>query len=156
MTKQHLSIAGAWDVTVCYGVTPDDLSEVAWMMRRLGAGSAQVLDAMRTLSGWNCGVTFTSENDRESIVFIGRADSSIEFFNTIDHEIDHVQDHVARHYSVRLGTERAAYLQGYIGGFLWDFVFRHLLNNGNMVVASGWRTGDESPASLSAFRKTRA
>lgn len=125
MTKQYLSIEGAWDVVVCYGVHPEDLPEVVRMMKSIGAGPEHIADACANLSRWNRGVTFSSFYDLTSLVFIGRAETPLEFFNTIDHEIDHVQDHVARCYSVTLGTEKAAYLQGYIGGYLWDFVFRH-------------------------------
>ena len=111
----------------CYGVQPDDLTEVAGMMLKLGASREQMSEAWDTLAGWNGGVTYTSFYDRMSLVFIGRAESAREFFNTIDHEIDHVQDHIAQYYGVMLGTEEAAYLQGYIGGRLWEFVNTRLL-----------------------------
>lgn len=128
MTKQLLSIEGAWEVLVCYGVQPTDLQEVMRLMKSIGADRDHLADAWINLSGWNRGVTFSSFSDRMSLVFIGRAENSYQLFNTIDHEIDHVQDHVARCYSIQLGTEQAAYLQGYIGGHLWDFVFRNLLS----------------------------
>lgn len=128
MTKQLLSIDGAWNVLVCYGVQPQDLTETAGMMIALGADREQVARAWETLEGCNGGVTYTSFNRLTSLVFIGHAESAREMFNTIDHEIDHVQDHVARYYGVTLGTEQAAYLQGFIGGRLWEFVFTELLN----------------------------
>ena len=126
MTKQRLSIDGYWDVLVCYGIQPGDLTEAMGLMLGMGANREQVGEAWDTLSGWNGGVTYSVLTDRVSLVLIGRAESAREFFNTIDHEVDHVQDHVARYYGVTLGTEQAAYLQGYIGGSLLDFVFQRL------------------------------
>lgn len=126
MTTQHLSIEGYWNVTVVYDVWPSDLSEVARLMRRVGASQKMIDEATENLSGWNAGYTLTSMGWRESIVFIGRATSLREFLNTVIHEVDHVQAHVAEYYGVDLGTEQAAYLQGYIGGRLLEFIVEQI------------------------------
>ena len=126
MTTQHLSIEGYWNVTVVYDVCPSDLSEVAGLMRRVGASQKMIDEATENLSGWNAGYTLTAFGWEESIVFIGRATSLREFLNTVDHEVDHVQTHVAEYYGVELGTEQAAYLQGYIGGRLLEFIVEHI------------------------------
>lgn len=126
MTKQSFSIDGAWDVDVFYDVRPQDLYDVIDMMRAEGATPEQMIDAWENLLGWNAGVTFSSFISRKSLVFIGRAEDALQFFNTIDHENDHVQAHVAMYYDVELGTEEAAYLQGFIGGRVFGFVFNQL------------------------------
>lgn len=129
MTKQYLSIDGTWNVLLCYDVqTEDDLREVLGYMLSLGASDEQVRSAAETLGWWNGGITFSSFDDRMSVVAIGRAVTDTEFYNTIDHEIDHIQDHVANYYGVRLGTEEAAYLQGYIGGRVWKNVIDQIMS----------------------------
>lgn len=126
MTTQHLSIEGYWNVTVVYDVWPSDLSEVARLMRRVGASQKMIDEATENLSGWNAGYTMTAFGWQESIVFIGRVTSLREFLNTVIHEVDHVQAHVAEYYGVELGTEQAAYLQGYIGGRLLEFIIEQI------------------------------
>ena len=126
MTKQTFSIDGAWDVELFYDVRPRDLHDVVDMMREEGATAEQIEEAWKNLQGWNAGVTFSSFINRKSLVFIGRAENALQFFNTIDHENDHVHAHVAMYYDVELGTEEAAYLQGFIGGRVFGFVFNQL------------------------------
>lgn len=126
MTTQHLSIEGYWNVTVVYDVWPGDLSEVARLMRRVGASQKMIDEATENLSGLNAGYTLTAFGWEESIVFIGRATSLREFLNTVIHEVDHVQAHVAEYYGVELCTEQAAYLQGYIGGRLLEFIVEQI------------------------------
>lgn len=122
MLTQRLDIEGEWLVTVCYDVKPEDLTTVAYLMGRMGASEQNTTEALENLSGFNGGVTYTPFERRESLVLIGRADSPVQFFNTVIHEVDHVQDHVCKYYGCRLGTEEAAYLQGYIGGRLFAFL----------------------------------
>lgn len=49
-----------------------------------------------------------------SVVIIGEASSSEQFFDSLAHEIDHVQDSILRRYNIEQGGEDGAWLQGYI------------------------------------------
>lgn len=70
--------------------------------------------ALRILSMYNTGMTVSDENLRMSAIFISKATSSSEWWNTAIHEIKHCADAIIKYYDVEWDGEDAAYLTGYL------------------------------------------
>ena len=62
----------------------------------------------------NTGFTYTDEEKRVTIMVIGIANSSAEFFNTFVHEIGHATIHIANYFGIDFYSEELQYLQGEI------------------------------------------
>lgn len=56
-----------------------------------------------------------SKSRKEEVVFIGKATSPEEMYDTIQHELRHVTSHICEYYGVDPAGESSAYLQGEIG-----------------------------------------
>lgn len=115
MIAQYIMIGDhKWNVLVYYNVQPDGLPEIKEMLSRLGCPKRYMFKALRVLKGYNTGLTYTSFNQRMSLVCISRTTSEAQFMNTIAHEVKHVQSHICDYYDVAEDGEDAAYLTGYI------------------------------------------
>lgn len=117
MVKQGFYVGRRkWYVMVYYDVaTADDLREVEETLFAAACPSKTVAEAMSVLSDDNSGMTFTNFADHLSVVFISRATSPEQMYDTIQHELRHVTSHVCEYYGVDPAGERSAYLQGEIG-----------------------------------------
>lgn len=75
-----------------------------------------------TLSQPNTGYTYTNYDGHYTLMFVSRATSDAQMYDTIDHEKKHVVEHISDYYGVDPKGEEAAYLAGEIGRLLFPAV----------------------------------
>ena len=104
-----------WYIMVTYDIqTVGDLSEVEKSLLSVGCRVQTVRAAVDTLVEPDTGFTFTSFDNRLTLMFIGRATSAAQMYDTIQHELKHATEHISEYYHLDPKGERAAYLQGEI------------------------------------------
>jgi len=104
-----------WYVMVYYDIrTKSQLEEVKIALRTAGASDETVDEAVENLSYPDTGFTFSNFRMKFSAMFISRATSPEEMYDTIQHELKHVVEHISEYYDVDSKGEKAAYLQGEI------------------------------------------
>ena len=102
-----------WFFMVLYDIrTEADLNEAYRTLLAAGCADDEAQRACMVLSGWNGGYTFTSLDQHSTFMFIGKATSAEEFYNTCQHETKHAVEHVSEYYRVDPRSEESAYLQG--------------------------------------------
>ena len=94
--------------------TEAELNEAYCTLLAAGCADDEAKRACMALSGWNGGFTFTSFDDHATYMFIGKADSAEEIYDTCQHEVKHAVEHISEYYKVDSRSEEAAYLQGEI------------------------------------------
>lgn len=114
MKKAYIDIAGKWAFIFAWGIGYKDVDEIASWLRALDATRQEIRKACRVILGQNHGFTFSSQEQRMSVMCISKSTDMPQWLDTIAHEVDHLQDAICRYYDVEPGTEDAAYLQGYI------------------------------------------
>ena len=104
-----------WYVMCTYDIATDyDLREVKKALDALQCSKRVARKAIRTLSKRNTGLTFTSYDERLTLIFISHATMTEQMYDTIQHELKHAVEHISEYYGVNPRSERAAYLQGEI------------------------------------------
>lgn len=101
-----------WMVTIYYGATRADAEEVMGHLLMLGVSGEDALHSWLNLTDGmpDEGITFSA--GRRSVVVIGKASSTAEYANTIDHELNHLKEHIADGVGIDLRGEEIAYLRG--------------------------------------------
>ena len=106
-----------WRVRVFYVV---DLIPIDFIIEELydrGCTERDVDDAVKVLDNGkdNRGITFSNDEERESIIVIGETSCPAQFSNSFDHEKLHLVMHIARVDNIDPFGEELAYLAGEIG-----------------------------------------
>ena len=106
-----------WRVRVFYVV---DLIPIDFIIRELqgiGCNNKDIDAALEVLDSGedNRGITFSNDQDRESIIVIGETSCPAQFSNSFDHEKLHLAMHIARVDNIDPFGEELAYLAGEIG-----------------------------------------
>lgn len=116
MIQQGFHIGNrAWYVMVYYDIqTVGDLSEVEKALFAAGCREQTVRAAVDTLTEPNTGFTFTNFGKRLTLMFIGRATSPEQIYDTIQHELKHATEHISDYFHLDPKGEESAYLQGEI------------------------------------------
>jgi hypothetical protein len=83
----------------------------------IGCTERDVDDAIKVLDNGkdNRGITFSNDEERESIIVIGETSCPAQFSNSFDHEKLHLAMHIARVDNIDPFGEELAYLAGEIG-----------------------------------------
>ena len=83
----------------------------------IGCDKQDIDDAINVLGNNedNRGITFSNDNERESIIVIGETSCPAQFSNSFDHEKLHLTMHIARVDNIDPFSEELAYLAGEIG-----------------------------------------
>lgn len=117
MVRQGFSVGSRdWYVMCYYDIRTDsDLDEVHDALIAGGCTDGMAREAIRVLSGWNKGYTFSNLKDHLSLVFIGKAVDAEQMYDSIQHELKHVTEHISDAYGVNPKGEESAYLQGELG-----------------------------------------
>lgn len=103
-----------WGVVVFYDFDMLDWDELFVVMISFGMKERDIKHAIQILSGYNTGMTISKESLRMSAVFISKATSASEWWNTALHELKHVADAILDYYNVISDSEDAAYLVGHL------------------------------------------
>ena len=97
-----------WDFDVL------DYDDIWSICKSFGMSDRNIKRSLQILSTYNSGMTVSSDELRMSAVFIGKASSRSQFWNTVGHEVVHLVDAIADHFGTECGSEEHAYLQGFI------------------------------------------
>ena len=104
-----------WYVMCSYDIcTQKDLRAIEQLLYECGGKPKSIDEAISVLKQDNTGFTYTSFDDKITVIFIGHATSEDEMYNIIQHELKHAVEHISEYYDVDPKSETAAYLQGEI------------------------------------------
>lgn len=106
-----------WRVRVFYVVDLIPIDFIIEELYDIGCTERDVDDAVKVLDNGkdNRGITFSNDEERESIIVIGETSCPAQFSNSFDHEKLHLIMHIARVDNIDPFGEELAYLAGEIG-----------------------------------------
>ena len=114
MENKYIDVGKKWGVVVNYGYNLMDYDEMWAIMRSFGLTSKNANKALKILSNYNTGMAITNDDIKMSTIFISKASTTSEWWNTAIHELKHVADAIISYYDVEWDSEDAAYLTGYM------------------------------------------
>jgi hypothetical protein len=116
MIKQGFNIGERdWYVMAYYDIqTIGDLREVEEALTAARCRPQAIEAAIEVLTEPNTGYTFSNFDERLTLIFISRATSAAQMYDTIQHELKHATEHIGEYFHLDPKGERAAYLQGEI------------------------------------------
>ncbi len=115
MKTKYIDVGdGKWGIILIYDYTEDDYEDMAAIMRSFGMREKNIKKALNILTCYDTGMTVSQEDLRMSAVFIGKASSRGQWWNTVNHEMLHVGTAIIDYYGEDYDGEPAAYLQGYL------------------------------------------
>lgn len=106
-----------WRVRVFYVVDLIPIDFIIEELYGIGCTEKDVDGAVKVLDNGkdNRGITFSNDEERESIIVIGETSCPAQFSNSFDHEKLHLIMHIARVDNIDPFGEELAYLAGEIG-----------------------------------------
>ena len=114
MENKYIDVGKKWGVVVNYDYDLMDYDEMWAIMRSFGLTSKNANKALKILSNYNTGMAITNDDIKMSTIFISKASTPSEWWNTAIHELKHVADAIISYYDVDWDSEDAAYLTGYM------------------------------------------
>lgn len=114
MIKQGFNIGDRdWYVMAYYDIqTIGDLREVEEALTAARCRPQAIEAAIEVLTEPNTGYTFSNFAERLTLIFISRATSPEQMYDTIQHELKHATEHIGEFFGVEPQSEESAYLQG--------------------------------------------
>ena len=106
-----------WRVRVFYVVDLIPIDFIIEELYGIGCTERDIDNAVNVLDNGkdNRGITFSNNEERESIIVIGETSCPAQFSNSFDHEKLHLAMHIARVNNIDPFGEELAYLAGEIG-----------------------------------------
>ena len=114
MENKYIDVGKKWGVVVNYDYDLMDYDEMWAIMRSFGLTSKNANKSLKILSNYNTGMAITNDDLKMSTIFISKASTPSEWWNTAIHELKHVADAIISSYAVDWDSEDAAYLTGYM------------------------------------------
>ena len=114
MENKYIDVGKKWGVVVNYDYDLMDYDEMWAIMRSFGLTSKNANKALKILSNYNTGMAIINDYIKMSTIFISKASTPSEWWNTAIHELKHVADAIISYYDVEWDSEDAAYLTGYM------------------------------------------
>ena len=117
-----------WQVKVYYAVDTFYMDDILSELELLGCDFQSAMKIKRdlTLYPYNNGLTYSSFDERSSIVVIGLTNSPDEFQNTFDHEKGHLAMHISECDNIDVYSEDFQYLTGEIGRSMFPIAKRFM------------------------------
>lgn len=113
MRTTYLDIEEAWGVVICYDLEQRDEAEMCRLMASLGVYDCdEPLGVL--LRHKNTGMCVTDMEKRMSLIFVGDATDSEQWWDTVTHELYHCQQAICEYYGVRSDSEDGAWTMGYL------------------------------------------
>ena len=114
MIKQGFNIGDRdWYVMAYYDIqTIGDLREVEEALTAARCRRQAIEAAIEVMTEPNTGYTFSNFDERLTLIFISRATSPEQMYDTIQHELKHATEHIGEFFGVEPQSEESAYLQG--------------------------------------------
>ena len=106
-----------WRVRVFYVVDLIPIDFIIEELYGIGCTERDIDNAVKVLDNGkdNRGITFSNDEERESVIVIGETSCPAQFSNSFDHEKLHLTMHIARVDNIDPFGEELAYLAGEIG-----------------------------------------
>lgn len=103
-----------WIVRAYIAATSYDAKEILSVLEDVGINAVQFMRAKRHIqhAALNSGVTYSSPEERISVMVVSGSSSVEEAFNTFSHELRHVTDDIAEACGIETRGEEVAYLTG--------------------------------------------
>ena len=115
MLSEYIDIRGKWGIVVCYDLRWSDEDDMIAYMESLGTSwEKAVKNTGILLNGINSGLCVTNLALRMSLIFIGDADSTEQWWDTLTHELYHAQQAICEYYGVKHDSEDGAWTMGYL------------------------------------------
>lgn len=112
-----------WGIVVIHNFDVDEeYVELMAIMRSFGLTQAKAKKALDILSHFNTGMALSIDELRMSAIFVSKATTSSQWWDTAIHELKHVADAIINYYGVEWDSEDAAYLTGYLTKELVELV----------------------------------
>lgn len=117
-----------WKVRVFYVVDTIPIDFIIDELYGIGCTEDDIDSAVNVLNTGedNRGITFSNDEDRESIIVIGETSCPAQFAHSYDHEKLHLAMHIARTDGIDPFSEELAYLAGDIGFEMFQVAKRFL------------------------------
>lgn len=117
-----------WIVRVYVGKRCGDASEILHCLKSIGCNGKNIRDARKSLEGCvkNTGLTYSNVKDGISVLVVGVAESSSEFFDSLVHEIMHLSLHVCSSFGMDPYGEDVCYVGGDLARSIYPFVKDYL------------------------------
>jgi len=104
-----------WGVVVCCDFdTEYEYDVMIEQMLNFGLSLRNAKKAIRILSNYNTGMAVNNDIVKMSLIYISRATSPSQFWDTCAHELAHVCTSIIDAYDVDYRSEDAAYLSGFL------------------------------------------
>lgn len=106
-----------WFVRVYYITDSFPENDIIKNLIDLGCSREDAKETIHNLmeEGINAGSIYSNKYSRESLLIIGKADSTDEFYDTFDHEKGHLAMHICIADNIDPFSEKYQYLVGEIG-----------------------------------------
>lgn len=115
MLSEYIDIRGKWGVVICYDLTYQDEGDMYAYMESLGMKHSKIMEALDVLlDEINTGLCVSNPRLRMSLIFVGRAESTEQWWDTLTHELYHSQQFICDYYGVRPDSEDGAWTMGYL------------------------------------------
>ena len=106
-----------WFVRVYYLIDKFPKEDIFGNLMELGCDKDEAFETVDSLEeeGFNVGSIYSNTYRRRSLIIIGKADSTDEFYDTFDHEKGHLAMHICIADNIDPFSEEYQYLTGEIG-----------------------------------------
>ena len=117
MEQHYISIPpkGTWGVVIVTDFDVDEeYVELKAQLRSFGLSSKSADKALSILSNYNTGMAVSVPDLKMSAIYISKATSPSQFWDSCAHELAHVVTSIIDAYDVPYYSEDAAYLSGFL------------------------------------------
>lgn len=114
MQTVYIDVDGKWGVLLNYDFTEDDFDDIAAALRSFGMRLHKIEEALNILSAYDTGMAISRDDLRMTSIYISKASSYAQFWNTVNHELMHAEQAILDYYDVDWDGEPPAYLAGYL------------------------------------------
>ena len=103
-----------WCITIYYTVDDKQKQDIITRLKELECDKGTLSSITRNLDRANedTGFTYSSFDNRCSIIVIHKASSIGEFINTFEHEKNHLEMHICEALDINPYSEKAAHMSG--------------------------------------------
>lgn len=113
MVTKYLEVGNNnWGILLTFDFDYLDYDDIASVLYSFGMTEKSIRKAMNILSVPNTGMAVSNPDLRMTAIYIGRATSPSQFWNTLNHELYHATAAIIDYYDERYDEEPAAYLHG--------------------------------------------
>lgn len=115
MKSEYIDVNGHWGIVYCYDLRRLDEYEIRAMLMSFGLRGSRIDDAVDVLLyEKNTGLCVSNEGLRMSLIFIGRATSDEQHWDTVVHELFHAACAICDYYDIEHDGEDFAWTIGYL------------------------------------------